>query len=285
MRGGHRRAHHDGMTLDPPGQYADDRNLAARQRLWSQQQPRFDITGWVLDLAGARPSDTVLDVGCGNGFYLRALAARGVTALGCDLSFGMLRAAQPHPLLCNGDVTALAIRDAACGIVLAPHMLYHVTDRGAAARELRRVLRPGGVCVAITNGAGHMGSLRALVEQAVHVTNPGWEMRNPSTHVFSLENGGAQLSVAFTTVTCVPMEGAAPVIVPRRGDRGRLRRERRRSLRARGRSTVAGDRRRRPRGGTARDRRRRVVHGAGRDRRVRVPLSPNARGGMVTVTG
>jgi len=34
--------------------------------------------------------------------------------------------------------------------VLAVHMLYHVPDREAAARELRRVLAPEGVCVAVT---------------------------------------------------------------------------------------------------------------------------------------
>ena len=49
--------------------------------------------------------------------------------------------------------------------------------------------RRDGRCVVVTNGADHMRSLRSLVETAVRVSTPGWEMRNPSTHVFSLENG------------------------------------------------------------------------------------------------
>ena len=36
-------------------------------------------------------------------------------------------------------------------------------------------------------------------------------MANPSTHVFSLENGAAQLGVAFESVALVRTEGVAPV--------------------------------------------------------------------------
>jgi len=74
------------MTLNPPDQYADDRNLRARQRLWQHQVPLFDVAGWVLGLAGLAPGMRVLDVGCGNGEYLRALAGYPVRAAGCDLS-------------------------------------------------------------------------------------------------------------------------------------------------------------------------------------------------------
>ena len=68
------------MTLNSPGQYSDDRNLRARQRLWSYQSPFFDIVGWVLGLAGLSPGVRVLDAGCGNGLYLRGLQERRVRA-------------------------------------------------------------------------------------------------------------------------------------------------------------------------------------------------------------
>ncbi|HEX4094995.1 MAG TPA: hypothetical protein VHZ33_40275, partial [Trebonia sp.] len=54
------------MELNPPAQYADDRNLRARQRLWTCQVPGFDIAGWVLDLAGVMTGMRVLDAGCGS---------------------------------------------------------------------------------------------------------------------------------------------------------------------------------------------------------------------------
>lgn len=59
--------HSELVELNPPAQYADDRNLRARQRLWRCQVPSFDIAAWVVDLAGLVPGMRVLDAGCGNG--------------------------------------------------------------------------------------------------------------------------------------------------------------------------------------------------------------------------
>src|SRR5690349_6188727 len=130
-------------------QYTTDANLAKRQRLWqvSERSIEFDLFDWV---AGMIEGTDVLDVGCGNGAYLRRIPG----AIGMDLSLGMLDTARPTgaPLV-NGDAQALPFAGASFDTVIAPHMLYHVPDRRLAARELRRVLRPGGVCVAVTNGA------------------------------------------------------------------------------------------------------------------------------------
>jgi SAM-dependent methyltransferase len=73
---------------------------------------------WVLDLAGLSRGLRVLDAGCGNGEYLRALGRRPAHAAGCDLSMGMLRTAA-CPALFNADVAALPVRDGAFDVVLA----------------------------------------------------------------------------------------------------------------------------------------------------------------------
>lgn len=198
------------MVAWSAAQYRDDRNLRARQRLWEQQVPRFDLTGWVLGLSEVAAGQRVLDLGCGNGIYLRALRERGIDAVGCDLSPGMLRAVGPHPRLVNADAQHLPFCEGSFDVALAPHMLYHVPDRAAAAHEMRRVLREGGVAVAVTNGPGHLRALREIIEAAARISTPGWEMVSPSTHLFSLENGGDDLSVAFDEVVCVrPREVAA----------------------------------------------------------------------------
>jgi SAM-dependent methyltransferase len=199
------------MALNPPGAYADDRKFRGRQRLWQHQRPYFDIVAWVLGLAELAPGQRVLDAGCGNGAYLRALRGRPVRAVGCDLSPGMLRAAG-HPELVNADIAALPLRDGACDVVLAVHMLYHVPDRPAAIGELRRVLAPGGVCIAVTNSADHLRSLHELVQRAAGQGRPGWQLRSPSTPAFSADNAAAQLETGFESVTCV-QGGGAPVIV------------------------------------------------------------------------
>jgi SAM-dependent methyltransferase len=199
------------VTLNPPGQYADDRNLHARQLFWQHQKPPFDIVGWVLALAGLSAGMRVLDAGCGNGLYLRGLRDRQVKAIGCDLSTGMLQAAA-HLALLRADVTALPLRDGAVDVALAVHMLYHVPDRESAIRELRRVVAAGGTCVAVTNGSAHTWSLRALVERAVRRETPGWQMR-PATHAFTAENAAAQLGTTFESVTCVRPASMPPVII------------------------------------------------------------------------
>lgn len=190
------------MTTNPATQYATDRNLRARQRLWERQEPVFDVVAWTLDLAGVRAGLRVLDVGCGNGRYLATMRSLGVEAVGCDLSVGMLKAGPTNSVVV-ADAVALPFPEGQFDVVLAPHMLYHVADRRASVRELRRVLTPGGRCVAVTNGAGHLGSLRAVVEDAAASCQPEWRWTDRLAEAFSLENGGEQLSVAFNDVRCV----------------------------------------------------------------------------------
>lgn len=234
------------MGVNPATQYADDRNLRARQRLWERQEPRFDLTGWVLGLAEVAPGQRVLDLGCGNGMYLRALGERAIAAVGCDLSPGMLVAARPQPRLVNADAQLLPFAVDVFDVVLAPHMLYHVPDIARAAREMRRVLRPGGVAVAITNGRGHMRSLRDLIEAAARAGTPGWEMRNPSTHRFSLESGAGSLAAGFDEVVVVRPQDVATVTLDDADVAADYVGQRRGPLRARGRGPVGRGRRRGP---------------------------------------
>jgi SAM-dependent methyltransferase len=201
------------MELNPPGQYADDRNLSARQRLWRCQVPVFDVVAWVADQAGLAPGMRVLDAGCDNGLYLQALGKRRISTVGCDLSLGMLRSVVRPAALINADVTALPVRDGAFDMVLAAQLLDLVTGRAAAIRELRRVLASGGTCVAVTTGAQHLRSLRALIERAARVSTPGWAMSAPTGSAFTTENAAAQLRAAFSEVTCVRPAAAGPVLI------------------------------------------------------------------------
>lgn len=190
-------------------QYADDRNLAARQRLWAQQRSPFELVAWVLGLVPLARGQRVLDAGCGNGRYLSALLRRGIPATGCDLSPGMLRSVEAHHRLVRGDLSALPFGGGSFDVVIAAHVLFHVEDRAAAAGELRRVLRPGGTLLVVTNGARHLRSVHRLIEDAVCQEVPGWRMRDLASRRFSLENGDVPLATAFSSVTLVRPEPAA----------------------------------------------------------------------------
>ena len=179
--------------------------------MYAYQQPRIDLVAGVLDLAGLTGQETIADIGCGNGIYLAGLARRGHAGrlLGVDLSPGMLaatRATAPDAGLLVGDAAALPLADGVTDVSLAPHMLYHVPDRQAAARELRRITRPGGQLLVVLNGADHLAQLRDLVMAAA--ADAGWPPEEIAseyqTHQVMTLDAGAQL-LAGTFARCSGM--------------------------------------------------------------------------------
>jgi SAM-dependent methyltransferase len=93
--------------------YADDRYLAARQALYRWQQPKYDLPNIALGmLAGA--DGPVVDVGCGNGNYLRALrsARPDLVVTGIDVSLGMVRDLPPPVVVADAQELPLPDRSA-----------------------------------------------------------------------------------------------------------------------------------------------------------------------------
>jgi SAM-dependent methyltransferase len=90
----------------------------------------------------------VLDVGCGTGGLLNYLRRGSRTAFGLDLSDVALQFARQRRLdrLAQASASFLPFASESFDLVTALDLLYHrwVADDGAALRECRRVLRPGG---------------------------------------------------------------------------------------------------------------------------------------------
>ena len=180
-------------------QYKTDANLAARQSIYRFRQPKGDLYESALALADLRGDETVVDIGCGNGGYLATLArlAHAGTTIGLDLSPGMLVAARPraeNASLALADAEALPVATGAADVALAMHMLYHVPDRARAIRELRRVTKPGGRVLVVTNAASHMRELDDLITRITGRRLPG------STVKFKMETGASELRAAFDGV-------------------------------------------------------------------------------------
>jgi SAM-dependent methyltransferase len=181
-------------------QYRTEDNLVARQSIYVYQQPRVDMWNRALDLAALQGDESVLDVGCGNGAYLRTLARRGHDGMivGADLSPGMLDAARArtkHPRLMIADVQQAPFCDASFDLVMAMHMLYHAPDRALAIRELRRVMRDDGVALVVTNSELHLRELDELITAAA-----GGEILLSNRMTFTLAAGEAELGAAFSRV-------------------------------------------------------------------------------------
>lgn len=118
-------------------------------------------------------SGTALDVGCGPGALTGVLVQRlGASAVAaCDPSppfVAECAARHPGVDVRAGRAEALPFDDASFDAALAQLVLHFVSDPPAAARELRRVVRPGGVVGAcVWDFAGGMEMLRRFWDAAL----------------------------------------------------------------------------------------------------------------------
>lgn len=106
----------------------------------------------VLDeLAALVAPGRILDVGCGTGDFLVAARARGWDVAGVEVSPDAAAVTRRRDLAVSvGTLHEAALPDAAFDCVVLLDVIEHLTDPLAELREIRRVLRPGGVVVVET---------------------------------------------------------------------------------------------------------------------------------------
>jgi ubiquinone/menaquinone biosynthesis C-methylase UbiE len=93
----------------------------------------------------------LLDVGCGTGIHMTRYIGRGFDAAGIDGSERMLehaRTANPSAVLELADVERIPFADASFDFVLCVEVLRYLPDAAGCIREMARVLKPGGTCLA-----------------------------------------------------------------------------------------------------------------------------------------
>ena len=172
-------------------QYAREGNLETRQSVWRPTADGRDPAAVALDVVRRERPRRVLEVGCGTGGFAERLAGAlpDATVVATDQSprFVELTAARGVEARV-ADVQELPFEDDSFDAVCAMWMLYHVPDLDRGLAELRRVLRPGGTFVAVTNGDAHVADLRTEASAGPTVTQ------------FSTQNGEDALRRHFDDV-------------------------------------------------------------------------------------
>ena len=211
----------------------------ARARDWGetehQQLPTYEAA---IRRAGIGAGQTVLDVGCGTGVFLRAAADHGASVCGLDASAGAARdrpraRARGRPLPGRPAAAALRRRQLRRRLRLQLVLLRRRHGRGAARgrprRQARRARRDPGVRPPRgVRPPPHEGRPRALHAAA---RRPGrvdpaalWE---PGALEALADRGGPRPRVAPSTSRWAFEYADEPALDPRDDVGGRLRRDRR----------------------------------------------------------
>ncbi len=129
-------------------QISYDEETAAAYRQ-AREVPLAGLAHWreaVAAQVALGPGMTVLDVGAGTGTFAAAFAEWfGVRVIAVEPSAAMRAAIVPGPGIevLDGHGAALPVPDASADAAWLGSVLHYLPDLGAAARELRRALKPG----------------------------------------------------------------------------------------------------------------------------------------------
>ena len=134
-----------------------DEKRAAVRNMFDTIAPRYDMVNRLMTFrldvrvrrqtleALALPANArVLDLACGTGDFVWALEKQGHTAIGIDLSHGMMAAAPKDGTFVQGDLLALPIEDASVDAAVCGYALRNLLELPAFFAELARVVKPGG---------------------------------------------------------------------------------------------------------------------------------------------
>jgi SAM-dependent methyltransferase len=141
------------------GIYAEGRLEVNEERIWAGDQLSFH---YELALEQCQPGMKILDVACGDGYGTRMLARRVNEVHGADLDPEAVSQARELTDLPNvefhvEDITQMTFGSNEFDAVCSMETIEHVDD-ASCLREIRRVLKPGGILILSTpqNRMGHI---------------------------------------------------------------------------------------------------------------------------------
>jgi ubiquinone/menaquinone biosynthesis C-methylase UbiE len=144
-------------TTNTDAPYDENAAFWIRQIRQRRDRYRTDFTdGVIVRALDAKPGETIVDAGCGEGWLSRECASAGANVIGVDNCVAFIEAARAAnngdhlaPVFHVGDVRALPVPNASADVVVANHVLTDVPEPWTAVSDFARVLRPGGRFVAL----------------------------------------------------------------------------------------------------------------------------------------
>ncbi len=169
-----REAEHWGVKHHEPDNPQSWDDPFAHETFFGAEERRF------LD-AVAAAGPRALELGCGFGEHACALAARGLTVTGVDMSEGRVRIARERagpagPAFVSGNLDTMRLPGGPYDVVYAHDALHHCVDLEHVMREVERVLRPGGAFI-VSDYRGTWRALRLAAAVLVGVLPTGMPYR------------------------------------------------------------------------------------------------------------
>jgi 2-polyprenyl-6-hydroxyphenyl methylase/3-demethylubiquinone-9 3-methyltransferase len=130
----------------------------------------------------------IIDVGCGGGFVAEDLTKMGYTVTGFDISEESLKKARDHAKKSKlniqyntGSIYSIPMASGSVDVVVVSDVLEHLDDVPRALKEIKRVLKPGGVFVFDTIARTVWSYLTTYLgaQQILGIVEPGahdWSM-------------------------------------------------------------------------------------------------------------
>lgn len=114
------------------------------------------IRNRLLELVSIEKTHTIADIGIGTGYLSEILSPLVKTVIGIDYSKNMLREAvqRQRILPIAGDITHLPVKSGTVDRVFGNMILHHAPDPANAIKEMRAIIKPGGL-LAISDMFSH----------------------------------------------------------------------------------------------------------------------------------
>lgn len=166
-------------------------------------------------LLAPRPGESILDAGCGTGYFARRFRADGYSVVGVDVDPAVVafarRSVEPSMACVTADLAALPFADGGFDCVIAVTALCFVDDERLAVEELRRVARRR-LAIGLLNHRSLLWREKGRGDGQGAYTGARWHQAKDAMSLF---DGLSVEEVRMATAIVLPSGGVLAKVVER----------------------------------------------------------------------